>query len=871
MGQLVNCYRRRLQANAWLAALLISCLSTTAFASGEVGFSARHPRLFFTSAELASWHVRVHDGGVDDAAYAYIRQRALNVYLNVPLDTLVSDDAAQEPVINLALASHFETDVDSSLVNLGRRLTLYIARNWNVDTDPFGTSLRLRALAIGFDHFFVRATPAERDEIRTEAQSYMNYMTTNLNFDIWRHSPYVSNKTAMVSSALGLAGICFEDELPVSVTSAARAAAEDFFYRWRDAHLANDGCYREGTLYAGWSLRNLIYYFDARKRFDGVNHALDPSIRAVERWVPYEIDPRGDARVNNIQDETDYFRPFARHTTYWAWAQSEWGSQLAAYMWQHSAGTYGHDMLDENDKASTVLWHRNLTPVNPSTVLPRSHVWEDRGLYYFRTGWPDGATSNDVVFSLYSGEFRGGHAQEDQNQFTLSAYGEKLVLDNGSGSTAKQSEAHNIVRIDGNGQHNAGSSIGTDGKITGFITTDYADFVRGDATLAYSTHSPYNNAGVPYPWSSWSWGLSGANPVEHAVRTVVAVHGSGAPPYFVIRDDIQKDSATHHYDWCMHTPSSAVIDTTTGTLSVTTPAASLRLYCVQPARSALTSTLAPFDNYNEDPNSQLLMLRATAVDPQFTFLLLPLPAQGTLPVVTRTPAPNGAQLSIDWGNGVIDAVLVRDLYTPGGADPGVADPGASPPSIDTDAQLAFVRSQGGPITGFTLVDATRFSLSGVLVVAVDDGPASLVFDGNNLHLSRIDADFRLLPAIFNGVFYRGEPVPTHLEGNYLVRTLPTAVRDDASHVLHLRAYPNPFNPEVRISFVNPRRARVEATVHDVSGRHVATLVARVMDAGEKTLAWDGRDETGNACASGVYFLRLRAGSYRSTAKLVLLR
>jgi hypothetical protein len=602
----------------------------------------------------------VHDGGVDDAAYAFIRQRAVTVYTTQPLDTLVSDDAAQEQIINLALASHFEASVDSQLVNLGRRLTLYIARNWNRDTDPFGTSLRLRALSIGFDHFFVNATPAERQEIRDEAQSYISYITTNVNYDIWRHRPYVSNKTAMVAAAVGLAGVAFQDELPSESTDAALTAAEDFFFAWREAHLANDGCYREGTLYAGWSLRNLIYYFAARKRFDGLDHALDPAIRAVERWFPYEVDTRGGARVNNVQDQTDYFRPFARHTTYWAWAQSEWGSHLAAYMWDHSAGPYGRDMLDENDKASTVLWHRNLTPVNPGTMLPRSHVWEDRGLYYFRTGWPDGGTSGDVVFSFYSGEFRGGHAQEDQNQFTLSAYGEKLVLDNGAGSTAKQSEAHNIIRIDGNGEHNAGSSIGTDGKITDFVTSDYADIVRGDATLAYSTYSPYNDAGVPYSWSNWSWGYSGANPVN-ALRTIVAMHGGNVPPYFVIRDDIQDTDA--HVRLVHACAATALIDTTAGLVTVSTPVASLRFYCIQPARGALAVNLSPFDNY-KGPLSRLVMVRERAVDPHFTFPA-PAAARAGCRSAGRARLPSGARLTVDWGMRSSTRSDARS-YSPGG-------------------------------------------------------------------------------------------------------------------------------------------------------------------------------------------------------------
>jgi flagellar hook assembly protein FlgD len=44
-----------------------------------------------------------------------------------------------------------------------------------------------------------------------------------------------------------------------------------------------------------------------------------------------------------------------------------------------------------------------------------------------------------------------------------------------------------------------------------------------------------------------------------------------------------------------------------------------------------------------------------------------------------------------------------------------------------------------------------------------------------------------------------------------------------------------------------------------------------MDAGAISLGWDGRNEAGNASASGVYFVKVRAGTSRATTKLVLVR
>ena len=856
----------------WVAAALIllcaflrpGTTAPRAIAAPDDGFAERHPRLLFSSSELPLWRGRVLTGGASGDAYAFIRARCFDEYVNEPLDSMIQDDAALEPMVNLALVSHFEASVDSELVNLGRALTLHIARTWDYTTDPYTTALRLRALSVGFDHFFVNASAAERDEIRTEAASYISYMTTNLNYDIWRHRPYVSNKTAMVSAALGLAGICFQDEVAATLTSQALAKADVFFQAWRDSHLASDGCYREGTLYVTWSLRHLIYYFAARKRFDGVDYALDPMIRAIERWVPYELDPRGGARVNNIQDQTDYYRPLARHTTYWAWAQREWRSGIAAYMWDHSAGEFGTDMLDENDKASTVLWHDGIAPLNPGAALERSQVWPDRGLYYFRTGWGDGAASDDVVFSFYSGEFRGGHAQEDQNQFTLAAYGEKLVLDQGAGSSAKQTEGHNLIRIDTLGQHNAGSSIGTDGRLCDYITTQVSDYVCGDATLAYSTHSPYNNPGVPYPWSNWSWGLTGANPVEYATRKIVVMHGEGAPPYFVIRDDVKKDESTHHYDWCLHVPGTSVVNTGTSPMTIAAGSALLHVYPMYPPSGAFTTSVTTFDNYNADPNSRMVKIGANAVDPHFSMVLLPLPAAATPPDIEQDQLPGASLLKLEWESGVVDDIVMQTPLFGGTADP-------YPWAVQSDGPLVVVRKDGPQVIGYTLVDATWLTVGAVLMAAVDDGPASMVFDGSYVHVSRPDAQFRVRADAVSAVFYRGTQLPAHRDGEFLVSGFTTGVGPTPAAGLQLRAYPNPFNPAVRVSFVTPSRGHVNAVIYDAAGHAVKTLVSRTFEAGEHTVEWDGRDDDGRDSASGVYFLRMRAGGHDATQKLVLLR
>jgi len=85
----------------------------------------------------------------------------------------------------------------------------------------------------------------------------------------------------------------------------------------------------------------------------------------------------------------------------------------------------------------------------------------------------------------------------------------------------------------------------------------------------------------------------------------------------------------------------------------------------------------------------------------------------------------------------------------------------------------------------------------------------------------------------------------------------------------LRIHPNPFNPLTTIKYAVPSAGRVTLTVFDIRGHAVRTLVDTDQAPGFHDTTWDGRDRTGKALASGVYFVRLATGEGVSTGKLVL--
>jgi hypothetical protein len=84
--------------------------------------------------------------------------------------------------------------------------------------------------------------------------------------------------------------------------------------------------------------------------------------------------------------------------------------------------------------------------------------------------------------------------------------------------------------------------------------------------------------------------------------------------------------------------------------------------------------------------------------------------------------------------------------------------------------------------------------------------------------------------------------------------------------------PNPFNPVTTIRYDVPAGgADVSISIYDVAGRMVRELVDEHRSAGTWSVQWNGTDTRGQRVGSGVYFYRMRAGSFVETRKMVLLK
>ena len=831
-------------------------------------YLAHHPRILFTTNDLPDLRNKVLDGGHDDAAYAFIRRQVTRVYPTLTQDSLLSLDMGLEEIPNLGLVAHMDVPFNQGSAALGWMMTYALAANYDVSDDAYWSSLCLRSLVLGYDMCFSNAPEALRATVVEEICSYIDRMTQHINYTVWWNQPYTSNKAAMIVASLGLAAICLQGEVDSEITDRAFAASHGLFEVWLDTHVEAGGACREGALYGAWSMRHLAYYFYARQKYDGFDYSnVYPQLRNMENWFAYELDPRGGGRVNNIHDCTELDYPLARHTTYFDWAQAQWGSALSAYIWERVAIPFGNDQGDHADKFGTALWAQPLIPQQPDDVLANSRFWPGRGLYYYRSGWPAAGASDDVVISFYSGEFKGGHAQEDQNQFTLAAFGQKLVADHGPGRQAAQSEAHNMVFIDGMGQHHAGMSIGTDGNMTTRVLGVFADQLVGDATAAYSTYSPLNAPNAPFPGSDWSWGYIGANPVNHARRTVAVVHGVEAMLYMIVVDDIEKDGGVHDYQWRLHTPTGGTVDVGANPVRINHPLAALEVHVLNPSFDQVTAAVAPFDNANPEPDTDLLTLNVSAVNPQFVTMLVPVKTGVAAPSVSTDEKPWGAVTTIAWSASIVDVVVVnlsRQMSA------------ASTPSwsVYTDAFLAVLRLKDGQLDRYLATDVSSLWVSDTEYIRIEDGTANVSRGEARIDMDRADAQFVFYAPDVNEVYGGGTLVPTANQNGLVTPLVASAANDNprAQGPVSVVAAPNPFNPSTSIKLALSERGPVTVEAFDVRGRLVRRLWHnRAAGPGTQVLEWDGRDGRGHSVASGVYFVRARTRGGEHTVKITVLK
>jgi len=125
-----------------------------------------------------------------------------------------------------------------------------------------------------------------------------------------------------------------------------------------------------------------------------------------------------------------------------------------------------------------------------------------------------------------------------------------------------------------------------------------------------------------------------------------------------------------------------------------------------------------------------------------------------------------------------------------------------------------------------------------------------LFDGHGLMAYAVNAgEFQIRPAVTD---MGGGVLPSSM------RLLPNA--------------PNPFQSghATAMAYELPTTSAVNLAVYSVSGQLVRVLVDGTLPAGRHQALWDGRDRDGRPVGAGIYFVQMRAGSFRAARRITLL-
>ena len=114
--------------------------------------------------------------------------------------------------------------------------------------------------------------------------------------------------------------------------------------------------------------------------------------------------------------------------------------------------------------------------------------------------------------------------------------------------------------------------------------------------------------------------------------------------------------------------------------------------------------------------------------------------------------------------------------------------------------------------------------------------------------------------------------PAYLRGIGVLEQLLMALTPKETALLP--NYPNPFNPETWIPYHLAKDAEVTLHIYAMNGTLVRTLTLGHQAAGiyqnrNRAAYWDGKNESGEAVASGVYFYTITADDFSATRKMLI--
>lgn len=212
-----------------------------------------------------------------------------------------------------------------------------------------------------------------------------------------------------------------------------------------------------------------------------------------------------------------------------------------------------------------------------------------------------------------------------------------------------------------------------------------------------------------------------------------------------------------------------------------------------------------------------------------------------------------------------------------------------PPGVSSRLSVAFPRPEWSSASTHFSADIRPEPMDGAtwtFEVKTDaSDPVMLTFEGvrqipNGWEAWLLDEKLKVTRHLQRGAQYTlDNPIPDETRSfqllvgssDYIEKRLESEEALPGQYALD-GVFPNPTSGRASVRFGVPQEEEVTIRVYDVLGRRVATLLDEVpREAGYHVLQWDGRGSGGAPLASGVYFVRMRAGDFMATQKVVRVR
>jgi len=521
-----------------LLSILVSFLSIYPSINSVEAQSIEHPHLFFNNDTIPLIRAKAFDDSINNLGFS--SEEIWDKLVIQPANDLLKGPDSWKAPSTLISWTDISRWKERDLVTLSmahvitgnvtykeklKNLTLSLA-GWENWTNPctehacLDTCHLTMGASLAYDVIYDILNESERNEIR-------NAIIEKGIIPLYNDSAGMAsyhNFFALYTAGIGVSTIAILDEDPrtdewlnYSINSTIK-----FF----DSQGKYGGTY-EGQLYGAYSMDHLVSFMEALLLNNGTNLYEHPFVQNIDRYAIYFTSPDGRTS-SNLGDTRD-------DGLTWSTALSSIASKtnnpyaqwyVAKRKRLENPKWYFYGIMGN-------LWFNNsIIPVNPESHFPSSYNFQDVGDVAFRTGWDD----NDWFLAFKSGVFV-GHGHLDHNSFIINLEGTWYLTDPGYRASYNPvlnnfttgTVGHNTVLVDGNFQ-----TAWRNGSIEKFYTSDYYDYVLGEAGNVYENLNQFS-------------------------RHLLFVK----PKYFLILDDIKSDTS-HQYSWLYHTDGSGQITEDSG-------------------------------------------------------------------------------------------------------------------------------------------------------------------------------------------------------------------------------------------------------------------------------------------------------------------